>query len=174
MSRQAIVLSFTRGTEEGALFVDVQVDPGGGNNLTAQHFADAGDDSQPLPDDFAALDDAPGAGAVQTVGYFDPKNTGKAMPGEKRIYSRQTDGTQAAHVWCKNDGTVVIEAILGGGKVEIGTDGVIDLNGVKIDKQGNIMAPGDVTAMSTGPGVKLSTHLHPTAMGPSGAPTPGT
>jgi phage baseplate assembly protein gpV len=40
--------------------------------------------------------------------------------------------------------------------------------------KGAITADGEVTAMATGPGVKLSTHIHPTGVGPTGAPTPGT
>lgn len=50
----------------------------------------------------------------------------------------------------------------------------INLNGVTIDADGNLEAPGEVKAMSVGPGVRLSTHVHPTAMGPTSAPTPGT
>ena len=52
--------------------------------------------------------------------------------------------------------------------------GACDLNGVTIDPTGNVEAPGEVTAKAATAPVNLSTHLHPTAMGPSGAPTPGT
>ncbi len=45
-------------------------------------------------------------------------------------------------------------------------------NTVSIDDGGNVTAPGEVEGSALG--VKLSTHLHPTAMGPSGSPTPGT
>jgi phage baseplate assembly protein V len=40
--------------------------------------------------------------------------------------------------------------------------------------KGAISADGEVTAMAAGVGVKLSTHIHPTGVGPTGAPTPGT
>jgi len=50
----------------------------------------------------------------------------------------------------------------------------INANGVEIDASGNATAPGEVTAKAATTPVNLSTHLHPTAMGPSGAPTPGT
>ncbi len=51
----------------------------------------------------------------------------------------------------------------------------INLNGVAIDNDGNVSAPGEVSAMSSSPGtaVQLSTHLHPHPMGPTGSPQPG-
>lgn len=39
---------------------------------------------------------------------------------------------------------------------------------------GNLLVTGEVTAKSASTPVSLSTHQHPTAMGPSGPPTPGT
>ena len=51
MGRIALVLSFIRSLANGANVSDVKVDSGGGANTTAQHFAPAGDDSHPLPDD---------------------------------------------------------------------------------------------------------------------------
>lgn len=50
----------------------------------------------------------------------------------------------------------------------------INANGVEIDASGNASAPGEVTARAASTPVNLSMHLHPTAMGPSGTPTPGT
>jgi len=54
----------------------------------------------------------------------------------------------------------------------------ITLSGVggKLRVEGDLEVTGEVTAKAASPAtaVSLSTHLHPTAMGPSGAPTPGT
>jgi len=174
MGRIAEVLSVERTTTpEGAPVVNVVMDPGGGANVTAEHFADSGDDSPPLAGDFAALEPSAGTGTSRVTGYADTKNASKAKDGEKRLYSRKPDGTPAAEIWAKADGTVVIQGLLGGGKLELGTDGTFDINGVKITKSGEIKAPGEVSAMTATAAVKLSTHLHPTGMGPSGPPTPG-
>lgn len=52
----------------------------------------------------------------------------------------------------------------------------ITLNSVEIDSNGNLKAPGEVTAKSASPStaVKLSTHFHGHPFGPTSAPTPGT
>lgn len=168
----AKLLSFTRTKVDGAHVSDVKIDPGGGANITAQHFGCPGDDSAPLPNDFVATTGAPGSGTEQVTGYIDPKNEPKAAAGEKRIYSRDSDGAVVAVVWLKNDGTVVIEN--GNGSIEMASGGDVTINGVTIDTGGNVSAPGEVTAMDESAPVKLSTHKHPTAMGPSGSPTPGT
>jgi hypothetical protein len=104
---------------------------GGPNDLTADHFADSGDDCPPLAGDFVALDDGPGTGTKQATGYHDPSATTarQAAPGEKRIYSRAAPGTLAATVWLKADGTVLVKNHLaaGGGELFIGLDGVVNL-----------------------------------------------
>lgn len=169
------LLDFVRTTIDDNHLSDVTIDPGGGPNQTANHYACAGDDSHPLPGDFVATTGSPGSGNEHVTGYVDPVNEPKAQRGEKRIYSRrESDGVLVAEIWLKNDGSLVIENE--NGRLELAAGGTFDLNGVTIDTSGNISAPGEVTAMDATPAtsVKLSTHLHPTAMGPSGAPTPGT
>lgn len=167
MGRVAEVLSFERVTDEsGARVEEVKVDPGGDAITTAEHFAPSGDDSPPLPGDFAALEDTEGAGREQCIGYHDPKNEGKAATGECRRYARDANGVPVCEWWLRANGDVEITSIKAGGKVVI--------NGVEIDQQGNVIAPGEVTAMGAAAPVKLSTHLHPTAMGPTSPPTPGT
>ena len=106
VSRVAQVLDATRVNDEDGHGLDVKCDPGGGNNITAPHFADAGDDSPPLPGDFAALADSSGSGAEHVTGYADTKNAGRAAKGEKRIYARNPSGAVVAEVWLKGDGTV--------------------------------------------------------------------
>jgi hypothetical protein len=168
MTAEALVQSFERVTDDDGEVLQVKVDEVGGPLLTLDNYVPCGDDSPPLSTDFAAIKPATGRGNAQAVGYLDPQNKGKALGGEKRTYARNANGTVVAEIWAKGNGDVFITSLASGGK--------INLNGVEIDQQGNITAPGDVTAMSGSPGtsVKLSTHLHPTGTGPSGSPTPGT
>ena len=157
--------------DDGAELVEVKVDAGGGELLTLEHVADCGEDSPPLPDDFAAIAESTGAGAVRSAGYADHKNKGKALAGEKRIYARSPDGAVAAEGWLHGNGDIEFTSIKSGGK--------IILNGVEIDQQGNVTVPGkidstgEVTTMAAGAKVTLSKHLHPTGTGASGPPTPG-
>ena len=162
MGSIAEVLAFDRVEDGGSV---VKVDVGGSVPETCEHFADSGDDAQPLPGDFVALGDSPGAGAEQVTGYSDSTEK-KAGAGEKRIYARTAAGVLAAEIWLKANGDVEITSLAAGG--------AITLNGVRIDQDGNITTPGDLTVMSETAPVTVSTHLHPTAMGPSGPPTPGT
>lgn len=121
MGRIAKLLSFVRGEANGSKVSDVKADPGGGANLTAQHFADPGDDSHPLPGDYVAMGGAAGTGRVNAVGYLDPKNEQKAQAGEKRIYARDGNGDSVVEVWLKADGTAVV--INSEGSVTLRPDG---------------------------------------------------
>lgn len=174
MSRIAQVKAFERVSDENGEGADVTVDAGDGDPATVPHFADPGDDSQPLPGDDAALEDSGGSGGEQAVGYADTRNAGLAAPGEKRIYSRSAAGAVMAWVWLHADGSVIVENAAGG-VIEMAAGGDVTINGVVIAMDGSVTAPGEVTAMLTGPGtgVNLSTHPHPTAVGPTGTPTPG-
>jgi hypothetical protein len=166
------VLDFERTEEDEAHVSEVKADPGGGANLTARHFGAPGDDSHPLPGDLVAVQESVESGSAQAVGYLDPNNEPEAGPGERRLYSRDGDGAVAAVIWLKANGTLVIQN--GSGQVELAPGGDVTINGVTIDTSGNVSAPGEVTAMADAAPVGLSTHQHPTAMGPSGPPTPGT
>lgn len=109
MGRIAKLLSFVRLTRNEAKVSDVKVDPGGGPNITAEHFADAGDDAHPLITDYVALNSDSGTGRESAIGYLDPLNEPKAQPGEKRIYGRDANsGTVVVEVWLKNDGTAIV------------------------------------------------------------------
>lgn len=103
------ILSFVRAQRNGAQISDVKTDPGGGPNVTAEHFAPAGDDAHPLPGDYVYGSPSPQRGRYAAVGYVDPANQSKAQPGEKRVYARNGDGQQVGEVWLKADGTVVSE-----------------------------------------------------------------
>jgi hypothetical protein len=158
--------------EDGAKVTDVQVDPGGSANVSAEHFAAAGDDAPPLPGDSAITVPSSGRGKEAAVGYVDPKIDAKAQPGEKRIYARDGDGVLIGEIWLKGDGTIVITN-REGGAIEMAPGGNVTINGVLIDTSGNVVAPGEITAKDGPTSVKLTTHNHPDAMGGTGPATPG-
>lgn len=109
MGRIARLLSFVRLTKYDAKVSDVKVNPGGGPNITAEHFSDAGDDAYPLMTDYVALNTDVGSGRETAIGYLDPLNEAKAQPGDKRIYGRNAEsGVVSVEVWLKNDGTAIV------------------------------------------------------------------
>lgn len=169
MTDSAIVQSFERVTDDSGESVEVKIDEVGGPLLTIENYVPCGDDAPPLDTDFVAVKEAAGRGTNQAVGYQDPKNKGKALGGEKRIYARDPDdGSVVAEIWLKGAGTIALISIKAGSSIE--------LNGVLIDQQGNITTPGDVTAKNGSPAtsVALSTHKHGSGTGPTSAPLPGT
>lgn len=174
-SQLAKVLHVERVVDDGVPKVQVQVNVGGDGDdedaETVDHLSPPGVDALPLPGDEVQLDDVEGEGSSSACSYADPKNEGKALPGEHRSYARDDEGTLVCEIWQKKDGTIAIRTVASGKKV--------DVNGVLFDQQGNMVVPGDITFMAVDASnpsptaVKLSTHLHPTAMGPSGPPQPG-
>lgn len=103
------VLSFVRVERNTAKISDIQIDTGGGPNVTAEHFAPPGDDAFPLETDYAVSQSVQQTGRVAAVGYVDPLNTPKALEGEKRIYGRDKDtGAVVVEVWLKNNGEAII------------------------------------------------------------------
>lgn len=106
MGRITRLLSFVRTVANGAQVSDVKVDPGGGANITAQHFSAPGDDAHPLATDYAATIDVQRTGSEAAVGYVDPLNEPKAQAGDKRIYARDAStGAVIVEVWLQNNGT---------------------------------------------------------------------
>ena len=122
MGRIATLLSFVRTLRHGANVSDVKIDPGGGPNVTAEHFAPAGDDAHPLTTDYVITNEIPRRGGEVIVGYIDPKNTPKAQEGDKRIYARETvGGAVIVELWLQNDGTALL--INANGSVKLRPDG---------------------------------------------------
>jgi len=157
------VLSFVRTSRNAAQVSDVKMDPGGGVNVTAEHFAPPGDDAFPLNTDYVYAAATPQRGRVAAVGYIDPKNTPKAAAGEKRIYSRDANGAAVADHWLKADGSVTTEnengsmtlgadgSILGqnaSGSFELQAGGDFVVNGVVITPAGLITTPTGVVSPS--------------------------
>lgn len=150
MGRIGKLLSFVRTIRNGANVSDVKIDPGGGPNITAQHFADPGDDSFPLTTDYPISVDVAGSGRESIVGYVDPLNTPVAQPGDKRIYARDANsGAIVVEVWLKNDGTATI--FNDNGIFILQPDGEFNINGARITPDGDII---------TASGVSLNNHYH--------------
>lgn len=163
----ARVLSFVRTTANGAKASDVKVDAGGGDNMTAQHAQAAGEDSHPLPEDFAVLVHVRATGRTVAVGYVDPANSQKAEAGEVRRYARDANGEEVVEFWLKADGSAVVSN--GNGTIELRADGVIDLNGATVLTDGTIISPTAVQSPSIeANGRELAGHTH---VGSPTAPT---
>lgn len=171
MGRIAKLLSFFRVTRNTAKISDVKVDPGGGPNITAEHFSASGDDAHPLPGDYVALNTDSGSGRESAIGYLDPLNEPKALPGDKRIYARDEDGTLISEIWLKNTGEALISndngsvtlspdgSIKGAnanGSFELQAGGDFLVNSVKIDINGNVTIPTSLTLA----GKEIAGHDH--------------
>ncbi len=158
MGKLAKIISFVRNIRYGGTISDVKVNAGGKNIITAEHYSSAGDDSRPLPDDFAILVEAGRTGNTVAVGYLDVTTTPVAGKGEKRIYSRNSNGDVSASIHLKNDDSVKIENLLG--YIELRADGVVDINGFLItpnaDASGNSVSAPSIVAN----GKELAGHLH--------------
>lgn len=174
-------------TDDG---IEVRVDEGGDRIGLAHHLAPPGIDAPPIAGvDYAGTAPAPGSGAEQVVGYHDPKNDSVAADGEFRAYGRDPSGKIVNEVWLKGDGSVLIKNDKG--TIEVGPDaktkadipelevtgdlkvgGDVKVTG-KIEAGGEIKADLEITWMSGSTPTKGSTHTHPSAMGPTGPPIPG-
>lgn len=177
----SIVKQFARAVVDGAFKVGITHDPGSGDSNDAEAYGPSGDDSPPLPEDFALLVDTPGSGRQNAVGYMDTRNEGVAEAGEKRTYARDANGELVATIWMKGDGTIFISN--GNGTIEMAPSGDVTINGVTIDTAGNIStdgdidAGGDITATGEVTGgavpIALSTHTHNDSIGgPTTPPLP--
>lgn len=172
------ILSFARAQRNGAQISDVKTDPGGGPNVTAEHFPPSGDDSHPLTTDYVFATESPQRGRFAAVGYVDPLNVPKAQPGEKRSYARNPeDGAPVVEHWLKADGTAVTEndagsvtlrpdgSILGqnaAGSFELQAGGDFVVNGVVISPGGLVSG---VTSLIAG-GKEHVDHVHPAGTPP--------
>ncbi len=129
MGRLTKLLNFVRLVKNGANVSQATLDPGGGNNITAEHFEGVGDDSRPLKGDYVFTNSIQTTGGQAISGYLDPKNKSKSSPGEKRLYSRDEEtGEQVTEVWLKNDGSLHLSN--DNASIVINTDGDISLQTV--------------------------------------------
>ncbi len=181
MGAIAAVLAFTKQLVDGVHSAVVKVDLGGKQTRTPQHYSSPGDDSHPLPTDFAALTDVRGGGGLASVGYHDPKNEPQSALGEKRAYARDPNtGAPVAEVWCKNSGEIVLRVLKdGGAPIRISSLGPIIVEGPDVrigDEPGRPIArvgdlvQGSVKALSTTPGNPIAP-VPPATLTPSGGVT---
>jgi len=100
------VLGFEFVTKSGGInYPALTVEDRAGDNRVVEYFQSSGEDSPPLPNDNVALIDVQRQGGKSAVGVMDNKNTGVAVPGEKRIYARNTNGAVVAEFHLKGDGS---------------------------------------------------------------------
>lgn len=175
MGRVAQVLSSERVEEQDATpVVEVKVDAGGGDVRTVQHYAPAGDDALPLPGDFAALERSTGSGTEHATGYHDPKNEGKALPGEKRLYVRDEEGELVAELWLSRTG-FSLKSYVTDYPVTIESDGPVWLKSpdVRLTDDAGRAIPrlGDLVAITLPPLTTVSGgFVFPVGPQPSSAP----
>ncbi|MEE9393708.1 MAG: hypothetical protein V3W41_14490 [Planctomycetota bacterium] len=183
----ATVLDVFRTTRGGAHVTDVKCDPGGGGNITVEQMGPPGDDSPPLPTDSVGALPVEGSGRVVAAGYADPFNPSDREPGEKRLYSRDSNGTVKAAIVLDGEGSVTVKHAATGAVVQLQENGLIVVgesggasaifdnasglvvltsgapgvfvNGTKIDSSGNILlaAGADITTDSI---ASLNAHPH--------------
>lgn len=140
MGRVGKLLSFSRVERNGAKTSDVKIDPGGGPNITPEHFAPPGDDSFPLSSDYVVTTEIEGTGNEAVVGYVDPLNDPVALKGDKRIYGRNSaSGATVNQAWLKSDGSILISNA--NGSLELQANGDFLINGVTITAAGKVIIP---------------------------------
>ena len=137
-------------------------------NQTADFYAASGDDAPPLEDDRIALIDVDGTGNYAAIGVLMVSQGAK--PGERILYSRNSDGDVQAVLKLLEDGT--IEGISPGGyklttekNFELSTDGdvKIEASGDAGIKGTNVKIEGQVEA--TGGSFKCKGTASPTGTG---------
>lgn len=193
MGRIGRLLQFVRTSRHEAKISDVTVNTGGNVDITAEHYATAGDDSHPLKTDYVALNERDSTGRQDAIGYLDPINDPVAEEGDKRIYARNPeDGLSVNQCWLKSDGTTITSNENGSmtlnpdgsvvitnanGSITLNADGSIKLttpNGdndfntdgsVVFSSGANITTAGDVVTAS---GISLDNNTH---IGNLGVPT---
>ncbi len=151
MSRYADIEAVERKVKDDINTTEVRVDMGGGDVATAEHIADVGDDSCPIPGiDLAVVEDVTGEGNQVVTGYAEPQHAPKTAPGEKRIYCRDETGTLLCEIWLKRE-EMVIEAFASGYPIRIVTDGavVLDSPDVRLGSEAGrqVACVGDLVAV---------------------------
>ena len=139
-----------------------QIELRGEDTATVVNFTAPGEDSQPMTGDAIVIIPAGDRGQQIVLASLDQTNKPKAVPGEKRIYSRKPNHDLAIELWLKADGDAVMTNGLGSFRML--ADGSVNINGVVITKTGVVTLPN---------GVALNTHIHggvTTGTGVTGVP----
>lgn len=133
MARLGKVVEYLRESNTSAT---VRVALDASDEITATHYSAPGDDSAPLPGDWAVV--------IQDEkewlcpGFVDAVE-GSAQGGERRLYSRKSDGALAVVVYLKSDGTIEAGGALA---VAIAEKVATELDRIKTDLSTLITAIG--------------------------------
>lgn len=140
----------TQDSEDGVEVV-VAVEGDDNNLVTADHLCAPGVDARPIPGDYAQLTAFPGDRWTATA--YDMAEVPVSKDGEVRIIARDRDSGKAV-AW-----------------IHISGDGSVNINGLVIDKDGNLHTPGEITTAKGGMDINLSDHIHLHSMGPTKGPS---
>lgn len=187
MGRIGIINSFRRTEKLGMSIGEATVEIGGDERITAQLFESPGGNSVPKIGDWVHVASQPGTGRWSIVGWIDPKNKQKAQDGDQRSYARDSNGNVVVESWLKNDGSGVMANNFGTieltphgagiisndfGIIELKENGEINLNGIIIKANGEMIVPTKITAPSVSvSGREINNHTHNILSG-SSAPGP--
>lgn len=138
-------------TETGAQGTEVVVDLDKDNFVSAEHWCAPGVDVRPIPGDSVLLTQMPSDRWVATA--YDMAEVPVSKDGEVRIIARDRDS-----------GKVVASFHMAG-------NGSVTINGLVIDKDGNLHTPGEITTAKGGTDINLSDHIHLHSMGPTKGPS---
>lgn len=167
----ARVLAILRVNRNGASILDVKARTASGA-LWYEHAQPAGVDAPPLEGvDSALVHPAEGTGRGTISGYFDPGNTGTAIGGEFRVYSRGEVGEVRAQGHLFQDGTIRLWNSKG--TIEIDPDGQIQIFNDSVALE---LKPDGEASVSNGSGsVKLegdgTVNINGWTFGPNGVGT---
>lgn len=127
MGRLAVVKAVEANIEGGEDIPICKVDLGGGDIRRVPLLLPPNTDARPRPGDYAALISNPGSNHYTAIAFGDQDNTSESGNGEWRAYSRDGGGAVVAEIFLKTDGSIRIEN--GGGFIELGASGQVNING---------------------------------------------
>jgi hypothetical protein len=153
------VVNYARAVRQGANVSDVTHDSGGGVTHTGEHFQPSGHDCPPMSGDYVVTVSVQRTGSQVVAGCVDPSQQQTALPGEVRIYARDTSGGQSIELYLQRDGSATLSN--GSGAITLTAGGTVDINGMTVDPSGNVATPGSVSAPSmVADGKEIAGHAH--------------
>lgn len=127
MGRIGEVVEYKTVDVDGDKAVEVTVDLGAGDVVTALETSPSGVWSRPRVGDLALVVELDGAEEYAVVGYIDVARSNTANAGEAYVYSRKTTGDLAGYIYVKNDGAITISNAVG--NIRLAADGTVTING---------------------------------------------
>ena len=139
MGQLGIIEAIKKTVKQGVQYLESQISLGGSQRKTVSIMLPPGEDSQPLPKDYAAIIETGKSGQSVALGFIDSKNPIMAAPGEKIFYARNGSGSVVCSIKLKSDGTIILNSE------------EITLNGARITQDGDVI---------TADGISLRNHIH--------------